>query len=161
MYQLSCNLGASTSWNPQGLSWPVMGLLYLYLNMGWCKKLRCLCFTPDKGTLYPLYRTLGGPQGRCWRVRKMCSPWCDPRTVQPVASRYTHWAIPAHTSYLLDPHLLLSLSSYKTIFLCYSPTTNRSSFTHVLYVRLILRRNRPTRAQCWGFYSRHTHTHSQ
>jgi len=31
MCQLSCNLGASTSWNPQGLSRPVMGLLYLYL----------------------------------------------------------------------------------------------------------------------------------
>jgi hypothetical protein len=25
------NLGASTSWNPKGLSRPVMGLLYLYL----------------------------------------------------------------------------------------------------------------------------------
>jgi hypothetical protein len=25
------NLGASNSWNPQGLSRPVMGLLYLYL----------------------------------------------------------------------------------------------------------------------------------
>jgi hypothetical protein len=31
MFRLSCNLGASTSWNPQGLSRPVMGLLYLYL----------------------------------------------------------------------------------------------------------------------------------
>ena len=29
MCQLSCNLEASTSWNPQGLSMPVMGLLYL------------------------------------------------------------------------------------------------------------------------------------
>jgi len=29
--RLSWNLGASTSWNPQGLSRPVMGLLYLYL----------------------------------------------------------------------------------------------------------------------------------
>jgi len=28
--RLSWNLGASTSWNPQGLSRPVMGLLYLY-----------------------------------------------------------------------------------------------------------------------------------
>jgi len=28
---LSWNLGASTSWNPQNLSRPVMGLLYLYL----------------------------------------------------------------------------------------------------------------------------------
>jgi hypothetical protein len=29
--RLSRNLGASTSWNPKGLSRPVMGLLYLYL----------------------------------------------------------------------------------------------------------------------------------
>jgi len=29
MCRLSRNLGASTSWNPQGLSRPVMGLLYL------------------------------------------------------------------------------------------------------------------------------------
>jgi len=29
--QLSSNLGALTSWNPQGLSWHVQGLLYLYL----------------------------------------------------------------------------------------------------------------------------------
>jgi hypothetical protein len=29
--RLSRNLGASASWNPKGLSRPVMGLLYLYL----------------------------------------------------------------------------------------------------------------------------------
>jgi hypothetical protein len=32
MCRLSWNLGASNSWNPQGLSRPVMGLLYLYLE---------------------------------------------------------------------------------------------------------------------------------
>ena len=31
MCRLSWNLGASTFWNPQGLSRPVMGMLYLYL----------------------------------------------------------------------------------------------------------------------------------
>jgi hypothetical protein len=31
MCRLSRNLGASTSWNPLGLSRPVMGLLYLYV----------------------------------------------------------------------------------------------------------------------------------
>jgi hypothetical protein len=31
MRQLSWKLGASTSWNPNGLSRPVMGLLYFYL----------------------------------------------------------------------------------------------------------------------------------
>jgi hypothetical protein len=33
MCRLSWNLGASNSWNPQGLSRPVMGLLYLYLYL--------------------------------------------------------------------------------------------------------------------------------
>jgi len=31
IYRLSWNVGASTYWNPQGLSWRVMGLLYLYV----------------------------------------------------------------------------------------------------------------------------------
>jgi hypothetical protein len=42
-----------------------------------------------------LYRRLGGPQGRSGRVRKISPPpGFDPRTVQPVASRYTDYAIP-------------------------------------------------------------------
>ena len=48
-------------------------------------------------TRYPLYRRLGGPQGRYVRVRKISSPpGFDPLTVQPVASRYTDCTIPAH-----------------------------------------------------------------
>jgi hypothetical protein len=39
---------------------------------------------------------LDGPQCRSERVRKISPPpEFDPRTVQPVASRYTDWAIPA------------------------------------------------------------------
>ena len=46
---------------------------------------------------YPLYRRLGGPQGRSGRVRKISPPpGFDPRTVQPVASCYTDSAILAH-----------------------------------------------------------------
>ena len=45
--------------------------------------------TPGK-TQYPLYRRLGGPQGRSGHVRKISPPTVfDPLTVQPVASRYT------------------------------------------------------------------------
>jgi len=48
-------------------------------------------------TRYPLYRRLGGLQGQSGRVRKISpSPGFDPRTVQPIASRYTNYAIPAH-----------------------------------------------------------------
>ena len=51
---------------------------------------------PQGKTRYPLYRRLGGPQGRSGRMRKISPPpGFDPRTVQPVASRYTDWAIPA------------------------------------------------------------------
>ena len=49
-------------------------------------------FTRGK-TRYPLYRRLGGPQGLCEQVRKISPPpGLDPRTVQPVASRYTDYA---------------------------------------------------------------------
>jgi hypothetical protein len=48
--------------------------------------------TPGK-IRYPLYRRLGGPQGWSGQVRKISSPpGFDPRTVQPLASRYTDYA---------------------------------------------------------------------
>ena len=52
---------------------------------------------PPGKTRYPLYRRLGGPQswsGRVWKISP--PPGFDPRTVQPVASRYIDWAIRAH-----------------------------------------------------------------
>ena len=57
-------------------------------------------FTPGKKTQCLLYRRLGGPQGQSGQVRKMSPlPGFDSRTVQPVASRYTDFAIPAHNVY--------------------------------------------------------------
>jgi hypothetical protein len=48
---------------------------------------------PPGNTRYPLYRRLGGPQGRSGQVRKISPPpGFHPRTVQPVASRYTDYA---------------------------------------------------------------------
>ena len=43
--------------------------------------------TPGK-TRYPLYRRLGGPQGRSGRAENLAPPGIDPRTVEPVVSRY-------------------------------------------------------------------------
>ena len=61
-------------------------------------------FTPRKKTRYPLYRKLGGPQGRFERVRKISSPpEFDLRTVQPAASRYTDRAIPAPATPRIGP----------------------------------------------------------
>ena len=51
---------------------------------------------PPGKTRYPLYRRLGGPQDRSGRVEKISPPPVfDLRAVQPVASRYNDWAVPA------------------------------------------------------------------
>ena len=48
-------------------------------------------------TRYPFYR-MGGPRGRSGRLRQISPPpGFNPRSVQPVTSRHTDWAIPAHT----------------------------------------------------------------
>ena len=48
---------------------------------------------PPVKTRYPLYRRLDGPQDRSGQVRKFSPPpGFDPRTVQPVGSRYTDYA---------------------------------------------------------------------
>jgi hypothetical protein len=61
---------------------------------------------PPGKTRYPLHMKQVGPQGRSGRVRKNSSPpGFDPRTVQPVASRYTDWAIPTHFYYQYVPTL--------------------------------------------------------
>jgi len=51
-----------------------------------------LLFTPGKDP-DPLYRKLGGPQGRSGQVRKISPPsGFDPRTFQPVTSCYIDYA---------------------------------------------------------------------
>jgi hypothetical protein len=55
---------------------------------------------PPGKTQYQLYRSLGGPQGRSKWVRKISPPpGFDPRTVQPVAIRYTDYANPTPNMY--------------------------------------------------------------
>jgi hypothetical protein len=48
------------------------------------------------GQLHAPTALLGWPQGQSGRLRKISPPpGFDPRTVQPVESRYTDYAIPA------------------------------------------------------------------
>ena len=44
---------------------------------------------PPGKTRYQLYRKRSGPQGRSGRAENLAPPGFDPRTVQPVFSRYT------------------------------------------------------------------------
>ena len=59
------------------------------------------CIYPTLGaTQHPLYRRLGGPRGQSgWARKAMTPPASDPRTVQPVANRYTGCAIENDVTY--------------------------------------------------------------
>ena len=50
-------------------------------------------FTPGKDPVHIVQKAVGGGQGRSGKVWKISPPsGFDPRTVQPVASRYTDYA---------------------------------------------------------------------
>jgi len=92
--------------------------------MGWVINARPWPLYLGKETWYPLYRRLGGPQGRSGRVRKAYPPpGFDPRNVQPVASRYTHWAIPAHI--VVSTSLQLCLFKNECLTKAKTPGTRR------------------------------------
>jgi hypothetical protein len=63
---------------------------------------------------YPLYGRLGGPQDRSGWVRKTSPlPGFHPRTVQPVVSRYTDCANPAHNIYIYNVKVKVKESRYR------------------------------------------------
>ena len=81
------------------------GIALLFLNHGTRRGERSASLPgrslPPGKTRYPLYRRLGGAQGLSGQVRKISPPpGFDPRTVQPVVSRYTHYATRPTTWYV-------------------------------------------------------------
>ena len=63
--------------------------------MGWVVNTTPSRSLPPGKTRYPLYRRLGRPKGRSGQVRIIfLPPGFGPRTVHPIASRYTDWGIP-------------------------------------------------------------------
>jgi len=64
--------------------------------MGVVCQRQVLAALPSGKTQHPLYRMLGVSQSWSGQVRNKSSPHkFDPRTTQPVASRYTVWDTPA------------------------------------------------------------------
>ena len=88
---------------------------------GGCSTYAPAALPPGKNG-YPLYRRLGGPKGRSGQVRKISPlPAFDPRTVQPVASRYTVYAIP-------DPfNCKVKCTLVQALRLCTGRTAHRGS----------------------------------
>ena len=95
--------------------------------MGLGGQRHALAALPPGKTRYPTYRRLGGLRGRSWRFRKIRPPpGFDPRNVQPAASRYTDWAIPAQVSVFSQANLAHSLLPYALQFhwsVCLSVTS--------------------------------------
>jgi len=95
--------------------------------------------SPGK-TRYPLYRRLGGRQGRFGQVQKISLPQeFDARTVQPVASHYTDYAtqptqqpIPVTKSMYSVTVLARSLGHYLDMFKCYAAFTFPNLFVQPL-----------------------------
>jgi hypothetical protein len=72
-------------------------------------------FSPGK-TRYPLCRRLRGPQSRSGQVRKISPPpGLDPRTVQPVESLYTDWALQASQLLLFIYLFIILIQKVKRI----------------------------------------------
>ena len=74
---------------------------------------------PPGKTRYPLYRRLGGPQGRSGRAENLASPGFDPRTVQPVAQSLYRLSYPAHNkpvNALWISQTINTVCGYKTEF---------------------------------------------
>jgi hypothetical protein len=81
---------------------------------------------PPGKTWYPLYRELDGSQGRSGQVRKISPPaGFDPRTVQPVDSRYTVYATRP------TPVNNVTFNIRVSLFLLTVRTHLRYSLTHV------------------------------
>ena len=94
---------------------------------------------PPGKTRYPLYKKLGGPQGRGGRVQKISiPPGFDPRTVQPVASRCTDWAVSA-LPWVLD------LLMFDILLQCHSVGCNLLTVTSNCIAT-------PLAAICWQWH---------
>jgi hypothetical protein len=94
---------------------------YVLFNFGvrWCGwSTACPGHFTTGTTRYTLYRRLCVSQGRSGRVRKISPPLgFVPQTIQPVASRYTNWAIPAQ---FMSVHSALPLPSTHTRYISFT-----------------------------------------
>jgi hypothetical protein len=93
--------------------------------------------SPGK-TRYPLYRSLGGPQGRSGQVRKISPvPRFDPRIVQPVANRFTDYTTRSTVYVKCAIKSLLNTTGFWTFLQCYISysyllCTTQTNFIHFL-----------------------------
>ena len=80
---------------------------------------------PPGKTQYPLSRSLGGPQSQSGQVRKISPPLeFDPQTIQPVASRYTAYAIQSRIYCLCLSEVYMFLS-FEACYITYAQSQRK------------------------------------
>jgi hypothetical protein len=115
--------------------------------MGWAVNVTPLHFIPKKKTWYQSCRRLSGPQSQAERIQIILPPLrLDLCTVQPIASFYTDYTIPANIQYCIEIHLSFSLISSslfeiflfkKSLYFRYLRTAFSISQAHSTLQRLI------------------------
>jgi len=84
-------------------------------------------------TRYPFYRRLVGPQGRSGRAENSSPAGFDPRTVQPIVSRYTDWATRSTYTYNVYIHIQgVSKMFVKTPRMNFPHQNNEKSSCHLM-----------------------------
>ena len=108
---------------------------------------------PPGKTRYPLYRRLGGPQGRSGRAENFVPTGIRSRTVQPVVSHYTDWAtLPTKVYFMLTnttngPYLEAALSNAY-------PLTHTTSSSISMIILLFTLRFSNNLCQSWNIRRR-------
>ena len=93
-------------------------------------------FTPGKDPV-PIVQEAGWAPGLVWTGAENLAPTgIRPRTVQPVASRYTNWAIPAHMYVCVYMNVCMYLRSTNVwMFVCIYVCT----YVFIMYERIHVR----------------------
>ena len=70
---------------------------------------------PPGKTRYPLYRRLGGPQGRCGRAENIVPTGIRSRTFQHLAQSLYRLSYPAHVRIIYNMHIIYNHYSKKVV----------------------------------------------
>jgi hypothetical protein len=113
IYSINKILPRTNLGNPGG---GVEVYIYFFFNLGarwgWMINATPLPLYPRERESYPLRRRMSGSQGQTGWVRKIeLLSGFDPRSLKRVASRYTNYAVSAHTIYSIG-NFYLKISDY-------------------------------------------------
>ena len=141
MCRLSWNLGASNSWNPQGLSSPVMELLYFYLYVTIGMRIRWLVRTVESNVYFRDYNVVGV----AWWT---CSCYCTCIYIGKINTLKNN--VTSVIKYL-EPNILDEQYQYTILSLMAHLAAGVQDFERILPLECFLRFLSTASAMAWVF----------